>query len=91
MKSNQMSQMIALVSVVALVIAFLLTQTSLGTFIVQSPWWVYAVLAGVFVSGYMWLKTMREENEVEQESIEQEGQVYMERLEEARGKKARQE
>ncbi|GAF12264.1 hypothetical protein JCM19046_3232 [Bacillus sp. JCM 19046] len=84
MKTKQTSQLVALGTVAALIVAFILTQTSIGAIVLASPWWIYLLIAGIGFSGYMWVKTMRDENEVDQEWIEQEGNVYMERIEEAR-------
>ncbi|MHC0036803.1 sporulation YhaL family protein [Pseudoneobacillus sp. C159] len=56
----------------------------------EIPIWVFAVLAGIMVSAYMAVKTGKEERRLEQESIEREGEIYMNRLErekETRGKK----
>ncbi|WP_028402506.1 sporulation YhaL family protein [Ectobacillus panaciterrae] len=44
------------------------------------PWWVYLVIAGIVVSGYMVLYTSKKEEEIDQEFIEREGEIYMERL-----------
>jgi uncharacterized membrane protein (DUF106 family) len=45
------------------------------------PIWVYAVVVGIVVSALMALKTGREERMMEMENIEQEGEIYMKRLE----------
>lgn len=52
--------------------------------IVGVPWWVYMMIIFIFFSGYMAFKAMRAERKLEHQFIEQEGQVYMDRLEEAR-------
>lgn len=44
-------------------------------------------MAGIMISAYMVIKTGKEERRVEEEIIEREGQVYMERLEKERSKK----
>lgn len=46
------------------------------------PIWLYFVVAGIFVSAFMAIKTAREDREFEQEWIEKEGKVYIERMEE---------
>ncbi|MBM7715080.1 sporulation YhaL family protein [Siminovitchia sp. FSL H7-0308] len=46
------------------------------------PIWIYFVIAGIFVSAFMAVKTAREDREVEQEWIEKEGEVFMKRMEE---------
>jgi hypothetical protein len=45
------------------------------------PIWVFFVAAGIVVSAYMAVKTGREEKQVEHNSIEREGEIYMKRLE----------
>lgn len=45
------------------------------------PIWVYAVVAGIVISALMAIKTGREERLLEREFIEQEGEIYIKRLE----------
>ncbi|WP_421384067.1 sporulation YhaL family protein [Bacillus salacetis] len=45
------------------------------------PIWVYFIVAGIFVSAYMAMKSAKEDREVENEWIEQEGEVYIKRME----------
>lgn len=45
------------------------------------PIWIYAVVVGIVISALMAIKTGREEREVEMESIEREGEIYIQRLE----------
>jgi Na+/glutamate symporter len=49
------------------------------------PIWVYAVVVGIVISALMAIKTGREERLFEQETIEKEGEIYMERLEREKG------
>ncbi|MCD1175125.1 sporulation YhaL family protein [Bacillus anthracis] len=44
------------------------------------PWWVYLVIVGIVLSGYMVLYTSKKEQEMDNEFIEKEGEVYMKRL-----------
>ncbi|QOR67412.1 sporulation YhaL family protein [Cytobacillus suaedae] len=44
------------------------------------PWWVYVVISGIIFSGYMVIRTAKNEQEVENSFIENEGQVYIERM-----------
>jgi hypothetical protein len=53
------------------------------------PWWVYLVIVGIVVSGYMVLYTSKKEEEIDQEFIEREGEIYMERLREERRRRAK--
>lgn len=48
------------------------------------PWWIYLVIIGIVVSGYMVLYTSKKEQEIDNEFIEKEGEIYMKRLEEER-------
>ncbi len=53
------------------------------------PFWVWLVVAGIIFSGYMTIYTNRKEKEREMKEIEQEGQIYIKRMEEE--KKRRQQ
>ncbi|ENQ3105715.1 Sporulation protein YhaL [Bacillus sp. 491mf] len=48
------------------------------------PWWIYLIIVGIVVSGYMVLFTSKQEQEIDNEFIEKEGEVYMKRLAEER-------
>ncbi|WP_442599071.1 sporulation YhaL family protein [Neobacillus sp. D3-1R] len=45
------------------------------------PIWVFAVFFGIIISAYMAIRTGKEERQLEMESIEREGEIYMKRLE----------
>jgi Na+/glutamate symporter len=49
------------------------------------PIWVYAVVVGIVISALMAIKTGREERLLEQETIQKEGEIYMERLKREKG------
>ncbi|MFK3938601.1 sporulation YhaL family protein [Alkalihalobacillus sp. NPDC078783] len=85
--SEQLKQRLAIAFLVVLVIVFITTQTNVLSILAQDPWWIYVVMLGVVISGYFSLKYLLEDKRQEQAWIEQEGHVYMERLEEARQKK----
>jgi len=51
------------------------------------PWWIYLVVAFILFSGYMAYRAMRAEQELEQQYIEREGQIYMERIRQERIRK----
>ena len=52
------------------------------------PFWIYFVVMGIMTSAYMVVRTGKEEKLVEEEMIEREGDIYMQRLEQEReGKK----
>ena len=44
------------------------------------PFWMYFVVMGIMISGYMVVKTGKDEKKIEDEIIEREGEVYMKRL-----------
>jgi len=44
------------------------------------PWWVFMLIVLMFFSGYMAFRAMRAEQALEQQFIEKEGKVYMERI-----------
>lgn len=52
------------------------------------PFWIYFVVMGIITSAYMVVRTGKEEKLIEEEMIEREGDIYMQRLEQERvGKK----
>lgn len=48
------------------------------------PWWVFLLIVFIFISGYMAFRAMRAERILEQQFIEREGEVYMNRMAEER-------
>jgi len=46
------------------------------------PIWMYAVVIGIFISGFMVIYTSRQEKEIDQEFIEKEGEIYLQRIKE---------
>ncbi|MGM8212065.1 sporulation YhaL family protein [Virgibacillus sp. W0430] len=48
------------------------------------PWWVLMLIVFIFMSGYMAFRAMRAERILEQQYIEREGKVYINRMEEER-------
>jgi len=53
----------------------------------SSPWWVYFVVAGILFSGYRFIVDRGVDQRADAEWIEEQGQVYMNRIEEARKRK----
>ncbi|TFJ93520.1 sporulation YhaL family protein [Lentibacillus salicampi] len=51
------------------------------------PWWVFMIILFIFLSGYMAFKAMRAERRLEQQYIEQEGKIYIDRIEKDRKQK----
>lgn len=51
-----------------------------GNEMMTIPIWAYFVVVGILISAYMAFMTGKEERKLEDESIELEGRVYMERI-----------
>lgn len=51
------------------------------------PIWIYVVVAGVFISAFMAVKTAKEDRDMEEEWIEKEGQVYLDRMQKEKAEK----
>ncbi|KMY45468.1 hypothetical protein AC622_15570 [Bacillus sp. FJAT-27916] len=51
------------------------------------PFFMWFIVAGIFVSAYMTIKSMREDREIDEAFIEDEGKVYIERMEEEKKKR----
>ncbi|KGX92599.1 hypothetical protein N781_14810 [Pontibacillus halophilus JSM 076056 = DSM 19796] len=58
--------------------------------IAQIPWWVLLVIAFTLFSGYMAFRANRDEYQLNQRYIEQEGQKYMDRIQEEKEKREQQ-
>jgi Sporulation protein YhaL len=73
-----------------LIAAFVLKEYSagVGTFFTMTPWWMYFVLCGIIYSGYRVIALFQEDREIEQKVIEEEGRVYMERIQKAKAQAA---
>lgn len=44
-------------------------------------WWIYLVIVLIFLSGYMTFRAMRAERKIDEQYIEHEGKIYMDRIE----------
>ncbi|UII56879.1 sporulation YhaL family protein [Cytobacillus spongiae] len=53
------------------------------------PIWVYFVVAGIIFSALMTIKSAKEDRDIEMESIEREGDIYMKRLEKEKEERQR--
>lgn len=51
------------------------------------PWWVFMMILFIFLSGLMAFRAMRAEQRLEEQYIEQEGRIYIDRMEEERREK----
>lgn len=54
------------------------------------PWWIYVLIFFIFFSGYMSYRAMRAEKELEQQYIEREGKIYIDRMNAEKRNKQRQ-
>lgn len=52
--------------------------------ILNIPWWVIVMILFICFSGYMAYRAMRAERRLEQQFIEREGEIYMERIRQER-------
>lgn len=57
--------------------------TSLATF----PWWTYFIIAGILFSGYRFLVESQKDKNADKEWIEEQGEVYMKRIDAERKKR----
>lgn len=67
----------------------MLTQTQLSNFLYTAPWWIHVVMVGIVISGFLSLKYSLQDKQFDDEWIEKEGEVYIERMEKERKKKER--
>ncbi len=52
------------------------------------PLWVFIVIVMIFFSGYMAFRTMQAERKLDEQFIEKEGQIYIDRMREEKERKA---
>ncbi|MCA0983893.1 sporulation YhaL family protein [Halobacillus yeomjeoni] len=55
------------------------------------PIWVFFCILFIFLSGYMALRAMKAEHHLEQQFIEREGQVYINRIAEEKERREKKE
>jgi hypothetical protein len=69
-----------------LIAAFVLKEyaAGVGEIFVATPWWMYFVLCGIIYSGYRSVVSFQEDRARELRLIEEEGKVYMQRIEKAK-------
>ncbi len=87
MKDTKKGHAIILGILAITVLLVSMRETVLVSTLLNAPFWVHVVIVGIVLSGYFAIKTTIEEKKVENEWIEQEGQVYIDRINEAREKK----
>lgn len=54
------------------------------------PWWVFICIASIFYCGYMAFRAIVADKKIENQFIEREGTIYLERMEAERASKQRQ-
>lgn len=59
--------------------------------IIGVPWWVFMMILFIFLSGYMAYRAMRAERRLEEQFIEREGRVFMDRMEKEKETKEQKE
>ncbi|EST10504.1 sporulation YhaL family protein [Sporolactobacillus laevolacticus] len=74
----------SLIVVALLFLLFMLQQFGLIDPVINKlesiAWWVYLVVAGIIFSGYQAFSISRQDKEVDEEWVEQQGNVYMKRM-----------
>lgn len=55
-----------------------------------TPWWVYLVVVGILFCGYQFIRNAREDYRADWEWAEQEGNVYIRRMEAEKQERRRQ-
>ncbi|WP_254901184.1 sporulation YhaL family protein [Tuberibacillus sp. Marseille-P3662] len=74
-----------------LLVVYLLQQFGnlgrLGAQLAALPWWGYFVIAGIIFSAYQYFSISKDEQEVDEQWIEEQGKVYMKRIEKEREKR----
>lgn len=67
---------------------YVLKTIDVFSFLSSLPWWMYFVVAGILFSGYRFLIESRADKEADEEWIEEQGQVYMNRIDAERKKRS---
>lgn len=74
----------SLIVVALLFLLFMLQQFDLIDPVINKlesiAWWVYLVVAGIIFCGYQAFSISRQDKEVDEEWVEQQGNVYMKRM-----------
>ncbi|WP_051314657.1 sporulation YhaL family protein [Alteribacter aurantiacus] len=76
-----------LVSVVFIAfVVRIISMTTIGSFLLQVPGWVYFLYAGIVFCGYKAVQAFTDDKKKEQALIEQEGEILMKKVRESREK-----
>ncbi|SFE26437.1 sporulation YhaL family protein [Alteribacillus iranensis] len=70
-----------LMTLVVLFFGLVVWQRFMETSPVQAPAWVLLAVLGIIFSGYMWRQTSKSEKKEEENWIEQEGRIFIRRME----------
>ncbi|MBB6449542.1 uncharacterized membrane protein YciS (DUF1049 family) [Geomicrobium halophilum] len=81
---EQRSKRMLFTLVIVFFVLAILQRFTADTAITTIPWWVATVILAAIISGYMWIRTSMQERKAEAEWIEQEGRVYIRRMEKER-------
>lgn len=75
------SQSIFILLIVCLsLVMFIVGNLPVMVLLEAGPWWVYFVMTGILLSGYLAYSSMLEDKKVDERVIEKEGQLYIERM-----------
>lgn len=79
-----------IVAVVALLMVASMTDwfSKSLSFLEAVPWFVYLLFAAILFSGYQFVRLSREDYKTDQEWIEEEGNVFLRRIEQERERRA---
>ena len=90
MKRAKLSFSIIGILLVVYVLQQLGALNGLANGIGQMPIWIMAVIAGIIVSAWQFLKNSGAEEEVDMKLIEDQGKIYIHRMEEERDRRRKQ-
>ncbi|MFB4161809.1 sporulation YhaL family protein [Geomicrobium sp. JSM 1781026] len=76
---------------VLFVVLAIVQRFTADTAVTALPWWVFVLIFATIVSGYMWIKAVAENRKEQAEWIEQEGRVYIRRMENERRERMNQD
>ncbi|WP_257008310.1 sporulation YhaL family protein [Bacillus sp. FJAT-45350] len=77
-----------ILGIIALLLIVVSTRESaVVSSILAAPFWVHVTIVGIVLSGYLALRYSVEDRKMEQKWIEQEGEVFIRRMEEEKERK----
>lgn len=81
----------SVIAIVVIMALFILQQLNVLSGLIghigNLPWWVYIVIAGVLFSGYQYMTLSKEEKEVDEKWLEEQGEVFLKRMRAERKKR----